>query len=386
MASGDLVQTLAGRDHQRIDRSQRDLCPGLRRQQRQRRVDALQPLDIDRQRVEKDVRHRMAGDLRDRRVAADFQMSARRLVHAAGADDQDALRAQMHRGRDRCGLAHRAVAEPAGALAARQLDRRKDEGNRCRGQQVAYPEPGRHRDALRAVPGGDVLAALVEGDMLAAGVAGGRHRQRIQMAVVHQPLQSVEAHHAQQQRFQRAVVQQRARAQSPPAVQQPAEGHHRQPWCAGAHHAQRVGAVDLLGAELRPDIGDLAHRCIMAVGLAGQGGRVDRAGRGAGDDLVGAVRRRADLAGDVGDGPQHAHLIGRTRPAAGQQQPGARLRPCGRRRAHRRQRDGLVHAPQSIGSLSGGRPKTARLRGQSPAWGGGLRLRAADASWCCQSW
>ena len=85
-----------------------------RRQQRQRRVDPLQPLDVDRERVEEDVRERVAGDLREVRVFAAGDALARRLVHAAGADDEDALGAEVDGGRDRRRLAHRAVAAVLG--------------------------------------------------------------------------------------------------------------------------------------------------------------------------------------------------------------------------------------------------------------------------------
>ena len=53
---------------------------------------------------------------------------ARRLVHAAGADDEDAVGAQVHRRRDRRGLAHRAVAEILGAVFDGQRHGREDEG------------------------------------------------------------------------------------------------------------------------------------------------------------------------------------------------------------------------------------------------------------------
>ena len=47
------------------------------RQQRQRAVDALQALDVDRQRIEEDVRQRMAGDLREVRILAAADALAR---------------------------------------------------------------------------------------------------------------------------------------------------------------------------------------------------------------------------------------------------------------------------------------------------------------------
>ena len=99
-------------------------------------VDALQPLDVDRQRVEEDVRQRMAGDLRQVRVLAAADALARRLVHAAGADDEDALGAEVHRRRDRRRLAHRAVAAVLGAAVDVERDRREDERDRRRREQV----------------------------------------------------------------------------------------------------------------------------------------------------------------------------------------------------------------------------------------------------------
>jgi hypothetical protein len=63
VARGDVVDALAGRDHQRFQRPQRRVVPGAVGQQGQRAVDALHALDVHRQRVQEDAGHRMAGDL-----------------------------------------------------------------------------------------------------------------------------------------------------------------------------------------------------------------------------------------------------------------------------------------------------------------------------------
>ena len=94
---------------------------------------------------------------------------ARRLVHAAGADDEDALGAQVHRRRDRRRLAHRAVAEVLGvavespAATAGNTNGIADDASRC-----GMPMSAAHGDALRARPRHDVVDRVVEGHVHAA--------------------------------------------------------------------------------------------------------------------------------------------------------------------------------------------------------------------------
>ena len=141
------------------------------------------------------------------------------------------------------------------------------------------------------------------------------------MALLYQPGQAHERHHLGQQFFERRVVQQRARAQAAPARQGPAQRHQREPARTAAHHRERVGAIHLVRMELAPYAGDAAHGAVEIISAAGQRGGVDGPRRRARDDgeRIGFATRTARLA-QVGNGLQHAHLVGGPRPAPGKQQ------------------------------------------------------------------
>ena len=126
-----------------------------------------------------------------------------------------------------------------------------------------------------------------------------------------------------QQLGQRRVVEQRARPRPAPARDHPADRQHRQPARAAADHAERIGAVDLLGVEVlaTPARGASTAR-VEVVGAAGQRRGVDGAGRGADDDRKRVAARRAAFAPHSRDRPQHAHLIGGARAASGEDQAG----------------------------------------------------------------
>jgi hypothetical protein len=128
-----------------------------------------------------------------------------------------------------------------------------------------------------------------------------------------------------EQLLQRLVVEQRARAGAPPAGDHPADRHHRQPARTGADHADRVRAIDLLGAEVLPDVDEAGDRLVEAVGAAGERCGVDRAGRRPGDHRERIAAVDSALAPDLGDRLQHADLIGGACAPAGQYQAGARL-------------------------------------------------------------
>ena len=94
---------------------------------------------------------------------------------------------------------------------------------------------------------------------------------------------------------------------------------------SAADDAQRVGPVDLVGMEAPPDVGHTPHGGVEVIRAAGQRRRVDGTGRRAGDDRkrVGLVQCAAGLA-DVGDGLEHADLVGGPCAAPRQQQSGFR--------------------------------------------------------------
>jgi hypothetical protein len=228
----------------------------------------------------------------------------------------------MDRRRDRRRLAHRTVAEPFVVAFHLQLHSRKDERDRRRRHQMLQSDAALHRHPLRTQPGLERAGGLAEGDVVAAAVRGTRDGQRAQVAFAQQLGQAIEVHHLLQQLGQRAVVEQRARSLAAPARDGPAHRQHGQPARAGAHHAEGVGTVDLFGAEVAPDVDHTRHREVEAVGVAGNGGRVDRAGRGAGDHAERVVARRPDFAADARHRFEHPHLVSRTRAPAREHEPG----------------------------------------------------------------
>ena len=250
MFGGEVVEALAGRDHQRLDRPEHGVRQRLGRQQPSRGVDARaapRPPPASRKMFDSAWPAICAVG-----VFLAVGAHARRLVHAAGADDEDAVGAQVHRRRDRA--AWRIEPSPKYSMRSSMGSGTagKTEGNRRRGQQVLHADVGAHRDALRARPGQELLDRVVEGHVQARAVARGGDRERLQVALGIACLIAVLAHHALQQVGGRRVVQQRARPRAAPACDQPAQREQRQPACASADHAQRVGAVDLVGVEVLP--------------------------------------------------------------------------------------------------------------------------------------
>ena len=186
--------------------------------------------------------------------------------------------------------------------------------------------------------------------MLARGIARGRDRQRAQMALGNQPGQARQRHQiGLQQLAQRRVVEQRARAHAAPAGQGPTQRQQAQPARAAAQHAQCIGAIDMFCVQMTPDMGHLPHREVEVVGAAGQCRGIDRAGRRAGDDRKGVGPMSMPAAApDMGNGFEHADLVGSAGAAAREQQarerrgrhghsnPCAAVRQRGGRLGHRR--------------------------------------------------
>jgi len=263
----------------------------------------------------------MPGDLRQARMPGRRRPVlpfASGLVHAAGPDHQHLLRAQVHGRRDRRRLPHRAVAEPLDRAAQVERLGREDERDGRRRDQVLDRQPRDARgDALGAHPGLPLLVGLIEGDVVARGVAGPGHGQRVDVALGQHVVQSIHLDPLGEQAAQRRVVEQAARARAAPAVQRPAQRHHRQPLRAGADHSQRIGGIDLVDVDVLPDVHQPVDRGAEVVGLAGQRGSVDRAGGSAGNHLEGVVAGGAGVAPELRDGREHADLIGRASPPSG---------------------------------------------------------------------
>ena len=201
-----------------------------------------------------------------------------------------------------------------------------DDASRC-GIVIAV------RTAIRCerVHGTMSSSGVVEGDVQSRAVARRGDGERMQMPFGHDAVQPAGVDELAEQLLERRVVEQRARPGAAPARDHPADRHHRQPARAGADHAERIGAVDLLGAEVLPDVDEPGDGLVEGVGTARQRGGVDRAGRRAGDDGKGVAGGGAAVAPDLRDRLQHADLVGGARAAAGENQPG-----CACRIRHRR--------------------------------------------------
>jgi hypothetical protein len=99
---------------------------------------------------------------------------------------------------------------------------------------------------------------------------------------------------------------------------QSAQHQGGQPAHAVGEHAGGVGAKNLVDPEIAPHEIETPHAFVKPGGVNRQGGGVDGAGRGAAQDRK---RIRGLAREQLGDGLQHAHLVGRARAAAGQYQP-----------------------------------------------------------------
>src|SRR5690606_8974743 len=103
-------------------------------------------------------------------------------------------------GRD---LTHGAVTQVVRPAIDGQFHRRKDEGDGRRGQQVVVAQAVLHAQALRTRPGLDGPGAVEEGDVFAAGVAGGGHRDGVQVTFGQHLRQAVELEQRGQEVVQR---------------------------------------------------------------------------------------------------------------------------------------------------------------------------------------
>ncbi|MNZ89109.1 hypothetical protein D3C78_1080150 [compost metagenome] len=324
MACGNGIQPLGRRNHQQFQRAQIAARAHFGRYQGQGFVDALGAFHVQVQGIQKDVRQGVSGDLRQRRVGGGHggRGAFLRAVHAPGANHQYPVGAQVDGRRQRRGLAHGAVAEIFDMRADVQRCGGKDEGNRRRREQVGMADVAADRASLGAYPGLQMGMGFVEAHMFARAVARGGDGQRAQMALGDQPGQARQRHQiALQQRGQRRVVQQGARAHGAPAGQGPAQRQQAQPARAAAQHAQRIGVVDAVGVQMAPGAGDLPHGVVEMVGAAGQGGGIDGAGRRARENGKGVgPMALAAVAPDLGNGFEHADLVGGAGAAAGEQQ------------------------------------------------------------------
>ena len=320
---GDVVDALTGCDHQNVDRAQLRLRPLLRGQQLQGAVDALHALDVHRQRVQEDAGHGMARDLSQVGVLTGHRSLGLRFVQAAGPHHEDAICPQVNGRGDGRSLAHGAITQVVRAPLHVELDRREDKRDGRRGHEVIEREPLAHGQALRTGPGLDRLGAVVVGDVLAAGVARPRDRHRIDVPLGHQVGQALHVEQVRQQLAQGFVVEQGARAGAAPAGHGPAQREQGQPLGPALDDAEGVGAIDLLGAEISPDLDHGAQGEVVVVGPTGQGHGVEGASRGAADDAKGAgAALLARITPNQLQGLEHTDLVGGACAPTGQDQCG----------------------------------------------------------------
>ena len=115
-----------------------------------------------------------------------------------------------------------------------------------------------------------------------------------------------------QQSSERFIVEQRSRPQ-PFGGQHPADAQHRHPARAGDNHVGHFGAVDLLHMEVGPHLNQPVDACGEIMGTTGQHGGIDGTRRCATDDRKRISGALTMLAGEIGNGGEHTHLVGRTR-------------------------------------------------------------------------
>ena len=95
-----------------------------------------------------------------------------------------------------------------------------------------------HGQPLRAHPGLHWHGGIKESDVFTRAVTGCRDGQCLQVALLHQLWQPLQRHQPGQQRGQRGVVQQRARADMQPFGNQLPHTQHHAPAGGGVQHGE----------------------------------------------------------------------------------------------------------------------------------------------------
>ncbi len=307
VAKRDLVQHHAGRDYAQADVAKRNGTGGepVGRDLPDGGVDQADLFQIGAQRVGEDARQDLPADLRHRRRRGlAFAVGA----HAAArrADDQDAIGAEVQRRAGGRHLPHRAVAE----VLAIDRSGRKDERNGARREQVRHADHRALADALRALPQVDAGRRLAERHRHPAAIAHRGDRQGVERAAAERGLDPGEGYRTRQKFGERRVVEEARRTAMPPRRHE-----RRQPAPAGSGEAQGVGAIDVPGVEIAPELAQPRRRAQEIGGAGGDGDGVDGARRGSADDGEGN-----GLAGGkpAGYRMQDAGLIGGAGAATGE--------------------------------------------------------------------
>gem|GEM_PF-4783988 len=315
MAGGDPVQRLAGGNHQHLDGRQAvGALAFFGRHQLPQQVEALQQFDITLDVVDEGAVEHVSGDLRQAGAGAGRPRcwsGLALIIHrvATDPDHQHARGAQVQGRADGCGLAYRAIAK----VLAVDLYRLEDQRNGGAGEQMGYPQAGRHTYPTMAQPWVDGRMPLIERHRLGRLVAKCRHCYRAQLPLAEGRGDAGKIQFTLEQPGQWRTVEQRNRhllADTEHAVAEEAAGL--------AQHAGPVAAVHLIGMKTAPNAAQPPHRLAKMQGAAGEADRIDRARRGADDHRKRIARR---VGQQIGDGRQHTNLIGPSCAAAGEDQP-----------------------------------------------------------------
>ena len=205
--------------------------------------------------------------------------------------------------------------------------------------------------------------------MHARAVARRGDRQRLQVAVAHHPRAAASASTSVAAAPRAACCRAASAAARGASARSPSRSTSSSASArrCGSRRASRRGRPARRGSS--PTRRTRSDRGVEVVGAAGERGRVDRAGRGAGDDRERVVGRRAALAPDARNRVQHADLVGGARAAAGEDQPGQRARSFVRRRMRTavvRAGTPALDAPRRLGrSAPRRRGRARRSRGRA---------------------
>jgi hypothetical protein len=140
----------------------------------------------------------------------------------------------------------------------------------------------------------------------------------VQQALIEHLLDAVEVERGGEEVRERRVVEQRARrAARAESEGGPAERERREPAAARRRDAGPVGAIDLVGAQIRPEVGETGRAEREVIGVTCDGGGVDRARLGAADHRERhRAAQRIGLRGEFRERTQRAGLVSRACSAA----------------------------------------------------------------------
>jgi hypothetical protein len=294
-------------------------------------VDAPGAFHVHRQRVQKDVGQGVAGNLGQRRVAVGVCRWASSWARACARRPPPAC-ARRPGGwpashRVRTGAWSRHQSTRCGPLMGNCSVAGKHKRNGAGGQQMRVRDACRGRKRWLRTQGCKRLVALEKSDVVARAVARCRHGQRLHVATSNQLRQRSSGTNRGQQLQQGCVVQQRARldagatwpAASPATAASASLAPERSmPDESGAVHLVRRGSCARPGRSAARWHRNCRHHRPVADALMAPAEVPVMMGKG-----LGSCPPALQLS-DVGNGLEHAHLVGGACATTGQQQTGRR--------------------------------------------------------------